>query len=126
MIEDAQKAIFQKNLLRYLGDKSQVEVAKAIDVSPQTFNTWCQGIAIPRMDKIQKLADYFMISMADLIEEHSKEEESLTERHLKAFSQLPEDQQKLVEELIETLRIEPENTDKIVTMIQNVLSFFCS
>ena len=126
MIEDAQKAIFQKNLLRYLGDKSQIEVAKAIDVSPQTFNTWCQGIAIPRMDKIQKLADYFMISMADLIEEHSEKEESLTERHLKVFSQLPEDQQKLVEELIETLRIEPENTDKIVTMIQNVLSFFGS
>ena len=68
-----EKLIFQKNLLRYLqlSGKSQKEVADAIHVSPQTFNTWCQGIAIPRMEKLQLLADYFHISKADLIEDES-------------------------------------------------------
>ena len=44
-------------------------MADAIDVSPQTFNTWCQGIALPRMGKVQRLADYFGIGKTDLIDE---------------------------------------------------------
>ena len=70
MTDDEQKKIFQKNLLKYLNqsNKKQNEVAKAIGVSPQTFNTWCQGIAIPRMGKIQLLADYFHIGKSDLVE----------------------------------------------------------
>lgn len=65
------KLIFKKNLLKYLNasNKTQKEVADAIRVSPQTFNTWCQGIALPRMEKLQSLADYFHISKSDLIEE---------------------------------------------------------
>ena len=50
-------------------DKTQKEVAEAINVSPQTFNTWCKGIALPRMGKVQLLADYFNIKKSDLIDE---------------------------------------------------------
>ena len=73
MSGEREKMIFQKNLLKYLhlNHKTQKEVADAIQVSPQTFNTWCQGIAIPRMAKLQLLANYFHITMSDLIEEHS-------------------------------------------------------
>lgn len=71
MSETEQKRIFQQNLLKYLSasDKTQKEIADAIGVSPQTFNTWCQGIALPRMGKVQLLADYFHINKSDLIEE---------------------------------------------------------
>lgn len=71
MTDDEQKRIFSKNLLKYLNlyGKTQREVADAISVSPQTFNTWCQGIALPRMGKIQKLSDYFNIEKTDLIDE---------------------------------------------------------
>lgn len=77
MSDEEQKRVFQKNLNRYLamGGKTQKEVAEKIHVSPQTFNTWCQGIAIPRMGKVQLLADYFGINKSDLIEEHSSNEE---------------------------------------------------
>ena len=70
MPDDIQKKIFSKNLLDLLEsrEKSQKEVANAIGVSPQTFNTWCQGVAIPRMGKVQLLADYFRIKKSDLIE----------------------------------------------------------
>lgn len=69
--------VFQHNLLNMLNkyNKTQKEVADAIQVSPQTFNTWCQGIAIPRMGKIQLLADYFHVNMSDLIEKHDPESE---------------------------------------------------
>lgn len=71
MADEEQKRIFSKNLNKYLSkfDKTQKEVADAIGVSPQTFNTWCQGIALPRMGKVQLLADYFGIGKTDLIDE---------------------------------------------------------
>jgi repressor LexA len=71
MVKDKQKAIFSKNLNSYIAksEKTQLEIAKSIGVSPQTFNTWCKGIAIPRMGKVQALADYFNINKSDLIED---------------------------------------------------------
>ena len=70
MTDQERKQAFSRNLLNILGirEKSQVEVAKAIGVSQQTFNTWCRGVALPRMGKIQLLADYFNINMSELIE----------------------------------------------------------
>ena len=75
MSEDKQKAIFSKNLNSYVtkSGKNQSEIAKNIRVSPQTFNTWCKGIAIPRMGKVQTLADYFHINKSDLIEDKAAE-----------------------------------------------------
>ena len=71
MSESEQRTIFTKNLNRYLAysGKTQREVADAIGVSPQTFNTWTQGIALPRMGKVQLLAEYFHIQKSDLLEE---------------------------------------------------------
>ena len=74
MADEEQKKIFSKNLNKYLSlnNKTQKEVADAIGVSPQTFNTWCQGIALPRMGKVQLLADYFNIGKTDLIDEKTE------------------------------------------------------
>lgn len=82
--EDVQKKIFQNNLLYYLGDRPQAEVAKAIGVSPQTFNTWCQGIAMPRMEKMQIIADYFEINKSDLIEDKDNYKREFIEIYDKA------------------------------------------
>ena len=66
-----QNMIFANNLKKLLNDRNllQIDVAKAINVSPQTFNTWVKGIAIPRMGKIQALADYFGVLKSDLVDE---------------------------------------------------------
>lgn len=66
-----QKKVFSKNLRRYVSatGKTQAEIAKSIGVSPQTFNTWMHGVAIPRMNKMQILADFLGINKADLIED---------------------------------------------------------
>lgn len=65
-----QKEIFSKNLKRLVTNSnlSQREIAISINVSPQTFNTWINGIAISRMTSIQLLADYFNVKKSDLIE----------------------------------------------------------
>lgn len=74
MSDEVQKRIFAKNLLKYISisGKSQSEIAKSIKVSPQTMNTWCQSIALPRMGKIQLLADYFRIDKSDLLDEQAE------------------------------------------------------
>ena len=76
MSDELQKKIFSENLNRLLQDreKTQSEVAKEIGVSPQTFNTWTQGIAIPRMGKIQRLADYFHVEKSALLDKASQEQ----------------------------------------------------
>ena len=78
MSDDVQKKIFTKNLNSYIEQrgKTQLEIAKSIGVSPQTFNTWCKEIAIPRMGKVQALADYFHINKSDLIEEKKQDDET--------------------------------------------------
>lgn len=77
MSDDFQKKVFAKNLnaLLYKYSKSQKEVADAIGVIPQTFNTWCNAQAIPRMGKIQALSDYFGINKSELIEDKIEEQE---------------------------------------------------
>ena len=70
MSDEQQKIIFATNLKHFIdkSEKTQKEVATAIGVSPQTLNTWLQRIALPRMGKIQLLADYFGISKTDLLD----------------------------------------------------------
>jgi transcriptional regulator with XRE-family HTH domain len=77
MSDELQKKIFAKNLRHYLDreNKTQKEVADAIGVSPQTFNTWLQMVALPRMGKVQVLADYFGINKSDLLEDKGAQEE---------------------------------------------------
>ena len=52
---------------------SQKELAEIIGVSAPTMNDWLQAKKYPRIDKIEKLANYFGILKSDLIEEKSEE-----------------------------------------------------
>lgn len=71
MTEDRQRQIFSNNLRRLIdvSGKTQKDVADAIGVSQQIMNVWARGKAIPRMGKIQRLADYFGVEKSDLIDE---------------------------------------------------------
>ena len=69
------KEIFAKNLRYYLNlsGKTQKELAQIIGVSAPTVHEWCRGKKTPRMDKVQKLANYFGIQNSDLIEDKEKQ-----------------------------------------------------
>lgn len=73
MTEDEQKKIFSKNLNFYISNsgKQQKEIASDLGISPTTFNTWCVGKIMPRMGKVQAIADYFNIGKSDLIDDKS-------------------------------------------------------
>ena len=64
------KNIFAENLNRYMeiNGKSRRDVSEAIGVSYYTLTDWVKGKKYPRMDKVEKLAEYFGIMKSDLIE----------------------------------------------------------
>ena len=100
--------IFSKNLLRYLKDagKTQVEVAEAIGVSAGTFCDYVKGKSYPRMDKVQKLADYFGINKSDLVEERDLEKERIEAENkevLELFHRVPKEKRELVLSLIRSV-----------------------
>ena len=77
------KNIFASNLRRYMEarGKSRKEVSEAIGVSYFTFSDWVNGKKYPRMDKIERLADYFGILKSDLIESKSEEHKEMQKKN---------------------------------------------
>lgn len=67
------KNIFARNLQMYMdmNGKSRKDVSDALGVSYYTFTDWVNGKKYPRMDKVEKLAQYFGILKSDLIEERT-------------------------------------------------------
>lgn len=70
--------IFTKNLKYYMEqfDKTQKEMADIVGVSPPTFHDWLKGKKMPRMNNVQKLADYFGVALSDLIEDKVTKEKA--------------------------------------------------
>lgn len=64
------KEVFSSNLRFYMEkrNKSRNEVCEALNFKYTTFTDWCNGVKYPRIDNIEKLANYFGISKSDLIE----------------------------------------------------------
>lgn len=100
-----------------LHEKGRGEVADAIGVSYFTFTDWVKGKTYPRMDKVEKLAKYFNISISDLVEKKSIENKpvELAEIHVEMikdedlneiygyFKSLNAKKRKIVKDLIRSL-----------------------
>ena len=71
------RRIFARNLNRFLevNGKNQADIATLLNVSQAAVSNWCKGIKMPRMDKVQALADYFGINKSDLLEDKGVQEE---------------------------------------------------
>ena len=54
--------------LRERASMSQLELASSIGVTPTAVSAWETGVRTPRMGPLQKIADYFKVSTAEIIE----------------------------------------------------------
>lgn len=81
--------IFAKNLNRYmkLYNMNQSDVARLTGSTHQVVSRWCSGKTLPRMGKIQILADHFGIYKSELLEEQNAENINRVQR-LKQFTRL--------------------------------------
>ena len=108
-MEDS-KVIFARNLNKYMEQegKSRLEICHALDISYYTFADWVKGKKMPRMNKVQMLAEYFGVAVSDLIEEKPTAQmgDGLTANQRKLFEiakSLPEEKVELLLQLIKTM-----------------------
>jgi len=65
--------------IQYYMDLNRIErreFAKAIDVPYSSLTDWINGNTYPRIDKIQRMADYFHIEKSDLVEPRNSTKKS--------------------------------------------------
>lgn len=76
------KRIMGNNIQMYMNKMGieRRELAKAIGVPYSSLTDWINGNTYPRIDKIEKMARYFGIEKADLVEEGSKRKEVTSTR----------------------------------------------
>lgn len=69
MVEN--KEVIARNIQYYMDKKgvSAAEICRTLDFKSNTFSDWINAKAYPRIDKIQKMADYFGVSKAFLVED---------------------------------------------------------
>lgn len=58
--------------------KTQFDLADFMGVSQATISNWCKGVKLPRMDKIDKICDFFNVSRSRLMEDKESLKESST------------------------------------------------
>ena len=77
------KNVFASNLKRYMeiSGKTRREVSEALGVSYYTLTDWVNGKKYPRMDKVEKLANYFGVLKSDLIEEKTVEHSEMQKKN---------------------------------------------
>lgn len=65
MPESEVRRIFVKNLNAIMERRgiTQTDLSRALDVSASTAHDWCTGKKIPRIDKIQKIAEFLHVEM---------------------------------------------------------------
>lgn len=93
MSEDYYKKVFSTNLKRYMDlyGKSQIDLINDLGLNKSAVSTWCNGTRLPRMDKVNMLAEYFHCNRSDLIEEKDDSKESkLTVRDEKDIAKILE------------------------------------
>lgn len=75
MNEDRSKRIFADNLNRIMAEheKTPANLVADLDIPHSTLSNWTSGLKMPRMGKIEMLANYFHCEKSDLLEEHSAE-----------------------------------------------------
>lgn len=98
------KAIMQKH------GKTQGDLVKDLNFRQATVSDWLNGKKYPRMDKIEKLANYFDISINELLLQSvtvpvpASPSLSLTqqeETHIKKYRQLDADGKEEIDDLID-------------------------
>lgn len=86
--------IFAKNLRRYLetNHMSQAELSKKLDVGTTSIYNWCNGIKIPRMDKVDKMCEIFGCKRSNLITDSVTVDER-TKDFIDLFQNAPQEYQ---------------------------------
>ena len=105
------KNVFSRNLGRQMevSKRTRQDISTALGVSYFTVTSWVNGSKYPRMDKVEKLAQYLGCTKSDLVEEKKEqptEIDGLSEKR-KALMQfamsVPEDKAEMILQVMKTI-----------------------
>ena len=70
------KAVLAVNLRKYIRmcGKDRKEIARALGIPYSTLTDWVNGNKYPRINNIEKMADYFGVSKSDIIEDFEQKQ----------------------------------------------------
>lgn len=103
-MSDNAKMVFADNLKMYLNAKglSQIDLANYMQCSSSTVSDWCNGKKYPRVDKMQRMADWLGIQMSDLTSVHDKLEDA-DMAFYNRYKQLTEDEKEDMRDYLELM-----------------------
>lgn len=109
-----QRIVFVNNLRRYMENKGvdQSCIVAALGFSASTVSDWVTGKKYPRVDAMQKLADYFGVLLSDLTsEDNGTELRSLTpteQELISIFRSLNDKGQDMIINTVRSFAINPD------------------
>ena len=103
-------SVFMENLRYYLDlrKKSQIDLARAVDVSSSTVSDWINGRKIPRADRLERIGRALNVSVNDLLLETRRDDpdKALWDKYgdvFRTFGQLPPSDRAMIENQIRRL-----------------------
>lgn len=98
------KEVLSKNLKKYIAKsgKDRSDIAREIGFPYSTLTDWVNGNKYPRINNIEKLANYFNVSKSDLIED---------------FEEIKKDNDRLV-----TIIVKLRTNKELVDVVEKMLS----
>ena len=108
------KEVFSRNLQKHmaLNGKSRKEICQALGYSYFTFSDWVNGKKMPRMDKVEQLANYFGIKKSDLIEETKKEQPT-------EYDGLSEKKKAFIDKVKQMSDADLDRLEQILSLVEN-------
>lgn len=93
-IHEDRSDLYQYIYLQMLLDEKNVkaaDVAKATGLQPSVFTDWKKGRSLPKLDKLQKIANYFGCSVERLTTGKDNKQFSISENKAKVLAEITRD-----------------------------------
>lgn len=115
--------IFAENFKHYLEKSGELrkDVAKAVGSSPGTICDWLNCRTYPRMNKIEKLAEHWGITMADLVEKHDVENTYYRDKYAQIIVEEISSDPKCMDLYQAIRKLSPHNREIVHALVDSLL-----
>lgn len=114
-----QREIISNNILRYCErtGKDRQQIVDDLGLSYSTFTDWINGNSYPRIDKIEKMANYFGCRISDLIEDSSASSEYYLNAEAAELANFLKESPEYKVLFDASRKVKPEDIEKVRQMI---------
>ena len=101
--------VFSRKLSQLLEERDipQYALAKELNVSNSTVCSWCNGTKMPRMNRVEQMAQFFHVPMKELLVEEAPPADVLDQVDIAFygdFKTLTEDDRQIVRDMVALMR----------------------